>query len=90
MPKVEISGHFIRDEKIMTRIIDAGFVLKNKQHDPLNDFYAFDIEGPEMPDCEAVVLCMNDQGGVWVEPQPHFKPSLSTLIIERINRYFVT
>lgn len=46
MPKVKISGQFIRDEKTMMQIIDAGFVLKNKQYDPYTDHYTFDIEGP--------------------------------------------
>ncbi len=53
----------------MMRIIDGGFILKNKEYDPLNDLYTFDIEGPEMPDCEIVNLCLNAKGDVWCEPQ---------------------
>lgn len=69
----------------MMRVIDAGFILKNKQYDPSKDLYSFDIEGPEVPEVETVNLFMSVQGRVWLEPQLPAKYSLS----EQINKAFL-
>ena len=56
----------------MVLIIDAGYLLKNRQYNPLSDTYTFDIEGPDVPDVpesEYINLMFNDQGQVWCEPE---------------------
>ena len=82
-PKVTISGHFLRNDSAMMRVIDAGYMLKNRANDEQRDTAIFDIEGPDVPDCELVEICMCEDGRVWVQ-----ESQANRLSIEDIVRYF--
>ena len=67
----------------MMRVIDAGYVLKNRIDDEQRDLAIFDIEGPDVPDCEFVDICMSDNGKVWVSESKE-----EPLSIEEVARFF--
>lgn len=50
MTKVRISAQFLNDTELMTKVIDAGYILRNKEYLPNYDWYEFDIEGPNVPE----------------------------------------